>query len=368
MMSPMSDQSPTGPPSGPPTGPPSGPPALPPAGWYADPITGHGMRWWSGTEWTDQAMAGDQSPGLGTAGDMMGEAFRQLTDRAGHIFTILVAVIVPPLFITVPLTWLPLRGVEIHNFSQQGTDPAPIELTGLDAGGGIALGVAMVLNLFVAVWFAAAVTRQLQRAHEGNPEGWLDSVLGSARRLHRLIGSYVGLWLALLVVLTVGVIALSAFGAIAPVLLIALVPGMLIGFGLVFARLSLTMTAASVAPRGVSSFATSLRLSKGHASALFGRFLLLASTAIAVNLGGSILTVPVTSLGGVEAAELDADVLAMSDVLGDNPAAFGAAQLISGIVQAVSFAVVTAGSLVMYRRLSGPMADDLAAVDDTVAE
>jgi RsiW-degrading membrane proteinase PrsW (M82 family) len=44
--------------------PPPNPAAAPPAGWYADPVRGHGWRWWNGWAWTTFT---EQSVGAGAA-------------------------------------------------------------------------------------------------------------------------------------------------------------------------------------------------------------------------------------------------------------------------------------------------------------
>ena len=38
------------------------PPTLPPAGWYADPTTPGGLRYWDGTEWTQRVAAASPQP------------------------------------------------------------------------------------------------------------------------------------------------------------------------------------------------------------------------------------------------------------------------------------------------------------------
>ena len=97
--------------------PPSGPPPVnPPPGWYPDPQTGgRGFRYWDGATWTDAWTDRPEElrQGLTPAGEWIGQVLRTSASRAGHLFPLVVLLIVPITLLTSFASWAAFRHGEL---------------------------------------------------------------------------------------------------------------------------------------------------------------------------------------------------------------------------------------------------------------
>ena len=340
-----------------PPGPPTG---GPPPGWYPDPYGQPGYRWWNGVAWTEDRWTGEgaSSNGPPAVGDLLGETFRVLGQRIGHLFTLAAVIVILPTVAATGLLYSVLHDVRY----QDG------QWTGVDAGR-VALGiVAMLATLIPQLVFTAAVSRHAMAALNGNPEPWSRSLGGGLRRAVRVLAANVAVWLpAIVLALVVVVVA----GVLTPVLLVVAVPAVLVGLAVVWVRAGLVGTAAAVAPGGLSSVRTSFALSKGRFWSLFGRFLLLGLLWLAANMAGSFASSPVAGFAdpAEDAIKIDDDTgelvrLDFDSLIGDNIGVIGFSLVVSSLVQAGATALTAIGRVSVYRSLAGPVEEALAPPAD----
>lgn len=325
----------------------------PQPGWYADPVTGTGYRWWNGTAWTDtlSATVDGAGGGLGGVGDWLTETFRLLTRRAGHIFTMIAILVLPSSLLSVLALWQLIGDARITGLN----DSDGPEFIGFDTSGLVGLGFSVVLQSVTTVWLAASVARHAERARAEDPEPWSASMIGGLARLPRALGSGLLYVVILTVALVVVSVVIGLVGASLPILLIVAIPAAVVAMLAVWIRFGFAITSASVAPRGVWGVTTSWRISDGHTFALMGRYVLLFLIATTLSFGSLTVTGPIAALSGTEPIEAGADEIAVSQLLGDNPAGFAASQLVSSLFQGVVLALFATASLVLYRRLNGPV-------------
>jgi hypothetical protein len=343
---------------------PSGPPSDgPPPGWYPDPHGQPGYRWWNGVAWTDDRSVGetDQRGRLLPVGDMLGETFRVIGQRIGHLFTLAAVIMLAPTVLASVALYRAASGIRYED----GT------WTGISAGDVVVLVVAGLATAVAQLVFTAAVNRHGMAAMAGTPEPWSDSVVGGLRRGLRVLWANVAVWLPVIVGLTVLVVLVAALAGAVAVVLIFAVPVVLVW---VWVRAGLVTTAASLAPTGVGSIRTSFGLTKGHFWGFLGRFLLLAVLWWAVNTGGSIATGPVAGFAAAppdDAIEIDDDTgeLLRVDVdalIPSNPGVIGFSLVVTTLVQAAAGTVTALARVSLYRSLSGPVEESVGR--DPVAE
>ncbi len=337
----------------------SPPPPGPPPGWYADPTTGHGFRWWDGQSWTEQTsetadLAADGSPlnGLQPVGEWMSEVFRIVASRAGHLFPMIVLLMVPVGLANGMSLWLSFREAVMTTNSETG------EVSFSNPGGSAAnyglVFATFILVILATVFLSISVARQALVAVDGEEaEPWSASMLHGLSRLARAIGVVIAVLGALF-----GLYVVMVFtAAISPALLLLTFPAWVVGSFWLGTRLSLGHMAAAVAPRGVKSLSTSWELTRGHFWTVFGRMLLLALIGAATSLVAGLISAPFTSLvgGGSDATfEPGAEQLRFGDLLGDNPAVFAIGQLFNALGNGAATVIWAVGLVLMYRNLSGP--------------
>ncbi|MGF1597701.1 MAG: DUF2510 domain-containing protein [Acidimicrobiales bacterium] len=334
--------------------PPPPPPTSPPPGWYPDPTTGVGFRWWDGLSWTEQttAQVGPSPVGPPQVGEWMSELTRTVTDRAGHFFPMIVLLAIPPGLLNGVAVWYVLRNAVLVTNSDTG------EFSFTNPGAGPELYAVVVISflaLVVAtVYLAVAASRQARAQHDGAPEIWSASMLDGLRRLPRALGftALVGgaLVLAYVVMIVIGVAA--------PVTLILSFPVWLVGSFLIATRLSLGIIGASLAPAGVSALAASWHATGGRFWTVLGRLVLLVIISISLSLVTSVAATPFLAIGGGGAsspAGANGDELRLADLMGDNPATFAIGQLFSALGNGVATVVWAIGLTLLYRDLGGPV-------------
>lgn len=333
------------------------PPQTPPPGWYPDPVTGTGHRYWNGFAWTDDHSTGPDGTGGGVqpVGEWLGETFRLVIDRIGHLFTLIVVVSLPTGLLAAYALYYGVRDVVVV-FGQDALGNQTIDrVDGFSAASFAPAGLAMLLNLLASFILAAAVSRHIVFARTDRAESWSASLRGGAGRGFRVLG--VSFLVGLIV--AAGVIVLVIPALILPPLLIVIIPAMIVGGCWLWSRLTLATTGAAVAPKGVGSIKSSLELTQGLTMAIFGRLLLLLLIVIVIQLIGSFLTAPFAAgFGGASGIDPTTDELRMIDIFGGNAAVFGFQQVVGAIVGGLASSLYGAAMAVLYLDLGGPLDDE----------
>jgi hypothetical protein len=310
--------------------------------------------------WTEDRWTGERGSAGGplAVGDLLGETFRVLGQRIGHLFTLAAVIVILPTVAATGLLYAVLRDVRY----QDG------EWTGVSAGRIVLTIVAMLATIVPQLVFTAAVSRHAVAALDGAPEPWSRSLGGGLRRAIRVLAANVAVWLPVSVLAFVVVVGA---GVLSPALLVVAVPAVLVALVVVWVRAGLVGTAAAVGPGGTSSLRTSFALSKGRFWALFGRFLLLGLLWLAANMAGSFATSPVAGFADPadDAIKIDDDSgelvrLDFDSLIGDNIGVIGFSLVVSSLVQAAASALTAIGRVSVYRSLAGPVEDSLAPPAD----
>lgn len=339
------------------------PPSGPPPGWYPDPATGQGFRWWDGSAWTAQTIADlEQSNRMAPAGQWLREAMRLAISRAGHLFPLIVVLNVPVNLLFAVAFWYALHGAVFS------TEPGTRTLTNPD-GSVVRYGLlvaAMVLSFLTSVVLSSAAVHQARAALHEEPVPWSDSLLATLRRLPAVLLAGA----ASAVVIAGLYLAFFASVALAPVLVLATFPLWLVGSALAAVRFSLAVPAATVGPSPGRALATSWSLTRTRFWALFGRLVLLLLLGLSVLFLAQVVASPIVALAGGGAKETitpGATRIPVADVVGDNPAAFAIGQLFSALGGGAATILVGVATFLLYRELGGagaePAAEPVAAND-----
>lgn len=330
------------------------PPSGPPPGWYPDPITGSGYRWWDGSSWSDHVT---DDPGrrqgpisqLQPVAPWMSRVLSIAASRAGHFLPMIVLLIVPTGLLNGIAVWFGLRDAVLTSDSETGE----LGFTNPSASAGTYGLMALSLGLSMLAWLllTLAVARQASAAADGEPEPWSASMLAALQRFPRgllatapVLAAFVAVYLAVIVgsALSAGLAVLVVF------LAIVALPWLVV-------RLSLAQVGAGLAPPGERVVTTSWQLTRHRFWAVFGRMAILLLITLVLSLLASFVSAPFTALAGGGAGEIEpgADVVELNDLLGDNPAVFAIGQLFGALGNGASTVVWATGLTLIYRALTG---------------
>lgn len=328
------------------------PPPGPPPGWYPDPTTGNGLRWWDGFSWSEQTSESADLPttALKPVGEWMNDLFRLVGSRAGHLFPMIVVLIIPAGLLNGMTVWLGFRNLVV-SFDGETGEPSFVN-EGVGAGTYGLVAASFLLLLAASVFLGVAAIGQAVAALDGRPEPWSASIRAAVGRLARALG----------VVLTVVVALFAAYGAMVataavfPPLLLIAVPAWLAGSVWLAIRFSLALVTAAVSPPGTASLVTSWRLTASRFWALLGRMAVLALITVTLSLVASIVAAPFRAIAGADTVGIEpgADEIRFVDVMGDNPAIFAIGQLFNAIGNGAAAVLWAVGLALIYRSLSGP--------------
>jgi hypothetical protein len=211
----------------------------------------------------------------------------------------------------------------------------------------------MVLLLAALVVLSVGAARQANASLDEEPEEWSVSMRAAFTRAPKALGLS-----ALLLAGLIGLYGLVWVSATyVPVLILLTFPLWLVGSVVLAVRFSLTVIAASLAPAGAGCLGTSYRLTRSYFWPLVGRMVLLTMFGFSLVLMMQILATPFVAIGGgagTAPVDLGAEEMALSDILGDNPAVFAIQQLFNGLAYGAAMVMWAVGFVLIYRDLSGP--------------
>ncbi|MEZ5409687.1 MAG: DUF2510 domain-containing protein [Acidimicrobiales bacterium] len=350
--------------------PPPPPTGGPPPGWYPDPGTGAGLRWWDGTAWTEHVGEPPPAPGTGAVpsgprhgltapGEWLREAVRIGKARAGHFFPLVVLLMVPTTLLNGLALWLALREAVITTDADAGT--IAFDNPGGSAGLYVLVGLSSLLVAVASLVLIVASARQAQAELDERPEPWSVSLAGTGARLVRSLG--VGAALLGILGVLYGMVAASI--AFAPALVLLTFPLWLVGSVLALVRLCLAPVAAALAPPGTRALRISWDLTQGRFWAVFGRCLLLVLVGLMLSVLASLVASPFAAIGGEGASSLQpgAERIPLEELLGSNPAVLAIRQLFGALGNGAATVLWGIGLSLLYRNLSGPVEEPAGGVE-----
>ncbi|MEL6983780.1 MAG: DUF2510 domain-containing protein, partial [Actinomycetota bacterium] len=181
------------------------PPSGPPAGWYVDPVSGAGYRWWDGSAWTDavsgpepsqadhssgndgpdpSALTGAPDP-VGSIDHLLSDTVRLATSRFGHLLPVILVFVLSLGLASSVALWFGLRDT-IVTFDETATEPPIIDYGG--SAGALWIYLALLpLSLLGGAILQATTARQVWAAQAERAEPWTASLAGVARRWRPLL-------------------------------------------------------------------------------------------------------------------------------------------------------------------------------------
>ena len=352
------DQNPIAPPPAP-TG---GPVARPEPGWYANPDGGEDLRWWDGTGWTQsttsKSLASEAASGPGkakssrrpadwqTPGEWLSQAVRLSWSRAGDYLAMVVLTVMPATMAQGVLIYYAYRDSLVLLPAE---DQVPgIQVVNAPEWLQIAAWVSVLVTAIMWVVLGSAAMHHTQAELDEAPQPWL-------RSLGRGFASFprtVLVAMVILVALFVMTLALSALvGGLAVMLLPFFLPILMFFVG----RLSPVAAAAAIGERGTGWVSRSWRLGSGATSSIAVRLFVMLLVAVGFFFAGVVLAQPIESMVGSRPTPLEADQteVAVSQLLGNNPASIAIGQLFSSLGASASIVVWAAGVVLIFKDLGG---------------
>jgi len=348
-------------------------------GWYADTSAdGDSYRWWDGSTWTHHTAADPAVPlpsSAGSAasgtegstatilpvGQLLTQLFRILAGQAGHLFpVVLVVMVIPAMFNGMMIRWA------WKDSKLTFTDDGLIEgLSGppLSVAQVFGVTISFVLVAMAGIWTFAAAMNQARSFIDGEPMIWSQSIQSASRRLPHLVA----LWLLMAVLAFVSMMVVLLVGAIALPLLPVLLLAWLVAVVVVGVRLVTTPDWVLQGYGPVASLKSGWKVTKRNVFSILGRLFAISMIAVGVWLMSSIIAVPFTAIAGGSgqpAFEAGQREVRIGDFLGDNPAVYAISQLFGAVGTGTTLAVwavgltLIANSLQRTRPINGPSKDD----------
>ncbi len=270
-------------------------------------------------------------------GEWLTDTTRSLVRRFGEFFAVLTIVSLVSTAVVAPLLWLGSRSAVLT----RPDNGAFRSVEGLTTAEAVMVGVGIaVLAVAQALIFAAA-TIHVDRVRRDEPVRWSGSLMTGLRRLPRLIGACLQLFVvAMLLALVLGVVTavIPGVGVIAgPLFLVLLV--------MMWVRSAVVATHAVLGGPG-SSLLASATFSRSRTWPLLGRHILLASIVLGILLISTFVAAPFQSLGGAEAGTGD---VVLREMVGSSISAFIAVQFVNALASGLAAAVWASAMLSLYR-------------------
>lgn len=320
----------------------------PEPGWYPDPVTGTGHRYWNGVAWTDEHSLdpGGTGGGIQPVGPWFSESMKLVVDRSFDLFRLIVVLVLPAGLLSGLLIYFALEDARLLFTYDANEAVTGVEFDGFEGGIMVWAFLAFLLNLLASFVLAGAVSRQAVFARTDRPEPWTSSLMGGLKRSPRVLGVslLLGLGLVLLLLFTV---------LFWPLLFITLPLAVLF-----VVRLALATTSAAVAPKSTGAIANSIRLTSTFAWAILGRLMLMILVVFALQLVVGLVTAPFS--GGGATFENGDTELRLIDLIGGNLAVFGFQQVVGGVVSGFASAFYGAGMAVLYLDRGGELDEEFA--------
>lgn len=343
------------------------PPSGPPAGWYPDPQTGAGYRWWDGSTWTDAVSANqvaidsNESPDLiGSVDRLLSETLRLSSARAGHLLPLIVLFVLSIGLASSVALWFGLRDTTV-TFDEAASNPPEVVYGGSATALWIYLAL-VPLSLLGGALVQAATARQIWATQADRVEAWSASLRVVLGRWRPLLVGLAAKWLIYLV-LGIGFLVATA---LVPAFIIAF-PFVLIALVLAWLRLSFVGQAAVLGPSGVRPLSTSYRVSGQQGAKLFLRLIVLvlvgAALMLVISLFGSIFTA-IAGADGTTPIDPDALTYDLNAALGDNVALFALSAVFGSLALGGATVIVATGTTLLYRNLEGPIDPDAVVTGD----
>lgn len=307
------------------------------------------MRYFDGEMWTDHYHHPGRLPDIGAWLNATFGVFGRYWRGASALAfgTSLVGALV---------TWLAIRGLL--------DDVAIVDEQIVGAGAGTVFGL-FVLVLVVVLWQGfgwLAMSRYMHKAHFQDHATVTDALVHASRRLPR----YMGVILALALVVLAAMLATALLTAISPVLGILAIIGLAVGAVWAFVKLAFLFVAIAAAPPQTSVLRASASVSENRFWGVFGRLLLvfvglaIAGQIIAVGLGEYGQMVDAEQLSNL--VQVDGEVVTVSNVrfvdLLPSPGLFIIVLVVNSAVQAATGLVTTSALMRLYLDAGAPASLD----------